>query len=77
MTETCRSHRCGAPIIWARSMATGKLMPVDAEPVADGNIVLTEDLLGEITAVIEPGATAPRHKSHFATCPDADRFRRD
>lgn len=38
----------------------GKNMPVDAATV------LPEDLVLEL----------PRHVSHFATCPDADKFRR-
>jgi hypothetical protein len=35
----CRS--CGAPIRWAVSQASGKRIPLDVEPVDDGNIVET------------------------------------
>ena len=35
--ENCRTETCQAPIVWARTK-TGKLMPVDAEPSADGNV---------------------------------------
>ncbi len=34
----CRS--CNADIIWATSAQTGKPMPLDAKPVADGNMVM-------------------------------------
>lgn len=52
-------------------------MPLDAEPTEDGNVVISEDLLGELIGTVEPKATAPRYKNHFATCPDAERFRKD
>ena len=63
--STCRS--CGAAIVWAKT-TTGKSMPLDAEPVPDGNIVLHE-------GVAYVTGTGDR-KSHFATCPNAARHRR-
>lgn len=73
----CRS--CGAPMIWLRSASTGNLMCLDAEPVADGNIVILDG-----KAVVRKGdlfeeniaADAPRYKSHHATCPDAAKYRK-
>lgn len=59
---TCRS--CGAVIVWLRT-ASGKSMPVDAASVTerlDAGTVLFDPVVG--------------HVSHFATCIDADRFRR-
>jgi len=38
MSDVCRS--CKAPILWALT-ETGKRMPVDAEPVEGGNILLS------------------------------------
>jgi hypothetical protein len=66
----CRS--CGAAIIWAIT-ANGKRMPVDAQP-----------LRGLLQLHDRPDDEAPLvrvlpievHRSHFATCPQADQHRR-
>jgi hypothetical protein len=64
-----RCRTCSAAIIWVRTHAKGKPMPLDAEPVADGNVELTEH-----GAVVhgqpELAPTGPRYKPHFATCPN-------
>jgi hypothetical protein len=75
--DNCRS--CGAPIVWATSQATGKPMPLDPDPAADGNLVLMEGearvlTTGERLRAQEAGTV--RYKSHFATCPDATKHRR-
>jgi hypothetical protein len=53
----------------------GSRIPLDPEPVPDGNVVLT--LHGE-AHVLRAGEapTGDRYVSHFTTCPDADRWRR-
>ena len=56
----CRSEHCGADIVWLKTRG-GKNMPVDA-----GTVNLTNDAIFD-------GA---RHTSHYATCPDANRFRK-
>ncbi len=73
VAEACRS--CGAPVLWCRTEA-GKMMPVDAEPVENGNLeviragdrliarVRGEDLLG-----------SHRYLSHFVTCPQSREWR--
>ena len=84
-TSFCRA--CGAEIGFIKTVA-GKTMPVDAksiyfmpDPLAtevfvtpDGNVKrgrqLTED-----TAPLE-GEPAIGYISHFATCPEADKFRK-
>jgi hypothetical protein len=74
-TGTCRS--CGAPLRWAVSAATGKAMPLNFEPSGDGNVVLRADGKAVVVTAAERGAYAgPFYTSHFATCPDARRFRR-
>lgn len=82
MASKCRS--CGAAITWARTSA-GRSMPIDAEPCADGNIVLSEpvDPDAPVIAMIltaeqvrQPSLGEPRYVSHFATCPNAARHRR-
>lgn len=77
--SACRS--CGAEIFWAET-AGGKRMPVDADPVPDGNVIV-EDRPGDglRATVLEPGALMlddpglPRYVSHFATCPNASQHR--
>lgn len=68
---------CHARILWVK-MASGKLNPVDAEPVASGNVVIDEDGQGVVLKkdLFDAPATGPRYVSHFATCPDAAKFRK-
>jgi hypothetical protein len=72
--SACRS--CGAPIRWVITV-NDKRMPVDDEPVPDGNVLLD----GDRATVIDPGQLLlddpPRFVSHFATCPNADHHRRN
>jgi hypothetical protein len=83
----CRS--CHEPIVWARTKK-GKAIPLDAEDmggwetalrVPDGNLVLTGERAqsgpGETVPIVR--YTAPgegTHRTHFATCKDADSWRR-
>jgi hypothetical protein len=68
----CRS--CKAPIVWARHEFTRRAMPLDAEPVENGNVVLE----GNVARVVGPNVpvSGPRYVSHFATCPNAGEHRR-
>lgn len=78
-----RCSTCGAEIVWCRT-ERGKAMPVDADPVPDGNIEI--DLLdsGPRARVLpaEPLLVCievrhePRYVSHFVTCPQAAQHRR-
>lgn len=67
---------CKAEIVWAVT-PTGKAMPVDPDPVDNGNLVLDVD--ARPVSVRPPELTddpeGPRHVSHFATCPDAQHWR--
>jgi hypothetical protein len=72
---------CDAPIIWARTL-TGRSMPVDAEP-SDSGTVLLELRQGFVRATVYDAVTAlslapvrELRTSHFATCPDADKWRK-
>lgn len=68
-------NSCNAPITWATSAKTGRPMPIDLSPVADGNLVV-------IKGVASPATDEDRKlhrdtfKSHFATCPDAPTWRK-
>ena len=66
----CRS--CRAWVVWCTT-AKGKKMPVDAEPAADGNLVMKEDGTVEVVPV---GSQPKLHLSHFVTCPDRREWRK-
>lgn len=75
-TAACSS--CGATIVWTRTQG-GKRMPVDAEPAANGNIVLGDG--DPPAAIIVPPdererALYPLYVSHFASCKFAAQHRR-
>lgn len=76
----CRS--CFAPIIWAVNDHTGSRMPVDSEPVEGGNVILTWGRPGEAPTATVLGRDAasvsaqPLYKSHYATCPHANQWRK-
>ena len=78
----CRS--CRAPIIWAMT-ERGKRMPLDADPYTGpdpaGLFVFRFDGDGRpyVLAVTPEAAAAlgdAVYRSHFASCPDAKRWRR-
>lgn len=75
--RNCRS--CDAPVIWATT-GQGKAMPVDAEPTEEGNVELTPGSLGRgpaATVLTGPALfSGPLRTSHFATCEQADEWRR-
>jgi hypothetical protein len=75
--SACRS--CDAPVLWART-EKGRRIPLDPEPVENGNIVLRERHEAIPLALAIPPAAFPdedRYVSHFRTCPfGARRHRR-
>jgi hypothetical protein len=80
VVSACRS--CGAEIWWAETVM-GRRMPVDADPVPDGNVVVVREGVGQAPPVVEVGhpatlmpADRPRYQSHFATCPQASQHRK-
>lgn len=74
VVSTCST--CAARIIWCRTI-TGKRMPVDVDPVPDGNLLLTDELLPTAQSVgrvaAKPGQLL--YKSHFASCRQAAKHR--
>ena len=75
-SSVSRCASCKAEILWAWSGNTFRLTP--AGPT--GNVELTpegDELIAKVwgTAHVWPEGEA-RYRSHFATCPHADRFRR-
>lgn len=79
-TATCRS--CGRPILWCTSVATGRAMPVDADPTPDGNVEVTEhpdpaaSMLRAVVHAQPPLGSPPLRMAHHATCPQADEWRK-
>lgn len=79
-----RCKACGARVVWIRTRS-GKRMPCDADTIVywenpkgskkvvtpDGDVV-SADLKGK-----PENATGVGYVSHFASCPEADRFRRN
>lgn len=72
MSAKCRS--CGAPIEWATSETTGKSIPLDLVPTANGNLVLVNGRSRYYSAD-DVKLHRERRTSHFATCPDAKQWR--
>jgi hypothetical protein len=69
----CRS--CGAEILWART-TSGKPMPLDREPSANGNVLL-RDGVAQVLGPLDVAVTGePLYLSHFATCPSAASHRK-
>lgn len=79
-STTCRS--CDAPIRWARNVVTNKGLPLDPDPVENGNLVLvdmgsdSEELTVRYVKRGEDVGNAQRYQTHFVSCPDADNWRR-
>lgn len=81
-TQQCRS--CSARIVWAVNAETKRRAPIDELPSENGNVIFTHDPgMGsdpEYRVLSKPEraepATAPRHTSHFATCPKAKQHRK-
>jgi hypothetical protein len=85
--RTCRSPRCGAPVIWHVSPTTGKGHPLEIE-VLRGRLPSPADREpGEVRAVIvasgrsvrivlDPAGDMLGRESHFAKCPDGPAFRK-
>lgn len=70
---TCKS--CSAPMTWAKTTA-GRIIPMDAAPTADGTWQFT--VPGMVRFVpLEGRAGLELYTSHFATCPFADKHRRE
>jgi hypothetical protein len=74
--DRCRS--CNAPIRWAET-EKGRRIPIDAQPVEDGNIVLQDrGKFRPPLAIVHfiPPQDVTVYKSHFATCKQANRWRK-
>lgn len=77
MTATTICRGCGAPIIWAVT-PNGKRIPINPEPHPTGNIELDTTHRPTRATVHSQGPLGvdTLYLAHFATCPNADRFRK-
>jgi hypothetical protein len=72
---TCIS--CERPILWVRSAANDRLMPLDRKPAADGTVRLERGGAAHVFADADSakadarGLYADRYRSHHSTCPKA------
>jgi len=78
MSDACRS--CNAPVVRLRHEVTGRIAPIDREPVADGPVVVNlEAGTYRVLTAAERAGLLPiegrRHTNHFQTCADAERWR--
>lgn len=83
-----RCKSCGAEIVWIKSSKTGKMIPCDAElikfelDIAKGERFVTPE--GDVCCGHRIDGSEGKklthikqgHISHFATCPQANIFRR-
>jgi hypothetical protein len=76
----CKS--CGADVIWTVT-ENNMRMQVDAEPNLKGRFMLREPVSGGAPLSVHvnlfsdtDGDDGLRYVPHFATCPDADKWRR-
>jgi hypothetical protein len=73
--SACRS--CGASITWVTAAKSGKSLPLDAVSSPTGNLVIVAGAVGKVRAAdILDGPEVPRFTSHFATCPNANEWRK-
>lgn len=72
---TC--SRCPARVIWAITV-NGKNQPIDVDQVDNGNIELDGIPGSDATraVVVKPEAGKKRYRTHWASCPAADEFRK-
>lgn len=70
----CRS--CQADIIWIRS-SNNNLMPLDAQPNPEGNIVIKDGVAHVMKGdLFEEMLEGERYMTHFATCPNSAKHRK-
>lgn len=63
---------CKRSVFWVVMAKSGKRMPVDIAPAANGTIVIGADGMG----YIDRNAGRAKFVSHFASCPNAAKHRR-
>ena len=75
MAELSMCKSCGAEIRWIKS-ANLRNMPVDADPVEDGNLQVDWERGDAHVLPRHSDYSGPRYNSHFLTCPNAKQHRK-
>lgn len=65
--NSCRD--CGAPIRWARWVRTGKAVPINPEPDAEGNFLVDGDVVQAYAYATSQERKGERYTVHLDTCP--------
>lgn len=73
MTEEERCSACGATFVMRPHHRTGKLAPITTYEVENGNVFVSVDGTYGIIGKDQP-YDGPRYVSHFADCPEVERF---
>lgn len=65
-----KCNLCHAPVIWAKTAASGgkRSMPLDAAPVEGGNCWFENGMIQVASAGRRPPAGGRTFKAHFLTC---------
>lgn len=90
VTDPSKCRSCHQDVLWTVWRESGKRMPVDSEPDMrppppkgeGGNLILTLSGGSFGTLFVEKwreehGLARNRYTSHYSTCPDADRWRKE
>lgn len=77
-TKSPNCWSCHKPITWGIT-AAGKPIPLDPDPVPDGNLAISSVHPVKTRVLLdgeEPDVTEWRGISHFVTCPHANQHRK-
>jgi hypothetical protein len=77
MVPTGKCSKCGKLLGFAHT-PSGKRMPLDPDPVAEGNVYVVDGPYPRCVVKSKqiPTPEGVPHLSHFVTCPAAAQFRR-
>lgn len=78
MPETSACRSCGAPVYFLPYAVSGKLAILDVKPdVPKANLaIIDEKVYVDTQDLFEPLPPGPRYLSHWATCPDRQKWRK-
>lgn len=72
-----RCKSCDAPIRWIKMAGSGKAMPLDDAPSPQGTVAVEQGVGHVLTGLAIVEYAGPLFLSHFATCPDRTKWRKE